>query len=33
LISQIKTNPDRQALKVVMIVHGGALERARALDL
>jgi DNA-binding response OmpR family regulator len=33
LISQIKTSPDRQAVKVVMIVHGGAMERARALDL
>jgi S1-C subfamily serine protease/DNA-binding NarL/FixJ family response regulator len=31
LISQIKANP--QTLKIVMIVHGGALERARALDL
>jgi S1-C subfamily serine protease len=31
LISQIKTTP--QTLKIVMIVHGGALERARALDL
>jgi len=33
LISQIKTSPDLPILKVVMIVHGGALERARALDL
>ena len=33
LISQIKTGPDPRTLKVVMIVHGGALERARALDL
>ena len=33
LISQIKAGPDLQALKIVMIVHGGALERARALDL
>ncbi|MFY9584423.1 MAG: trypsin-like peptidase domain-containing protein [Candidatus Acidiferrales bacterium] len=33
LISQIKTSPDPRALKIVMIVHGGALERARALDL
>ncbi|HEV3480705.1 MAG TPA: hypothetical protein VGR97_00100, partial [Candidatus Acidoferrales bacterium] len=31
LISQIKANP--QTLKIVVIVHGGALERARALDL
>jgi DNA-binding response OmpR family regulator len=31
LISQIKANP--QTLKIVMIVHGGSLERARALDL
>ncbi len=33
VISQIKTSPDPQTLKIVMIVHGGALERARALDL
>jgi S1-C subfamily serine protease len=33
LISQIKTGPDSQTLKIVMIVHGGALERARALEL
>src|SRR5258707_9004273 len=33
LISQIKAGPDQRALKIVMIVHGGALERARALDL
>jgi S1-C subfamily serine protease len=31
LISQIKANP--QTLKIVMVVHGGSLERARALDL
>ncbi|HEY6443727.1 MAG TPA: trypsin-like peptidase domain-containing protein [Candidatus Acidoferrales bacterium] len=31
LISQIKANP--HTLRIVMIVHGGALERARALDL
>ncbi len=31
LISQIKANP--QTLKIVMVVHGGALARARALDL
>src|SRR6202163_4252847 len=33
LISQIKASPDPRTLKIVMIVHGGALERARALDL
>ena len=33
LISQIKAAPDPRTLKIVMIVHGGALERARALDL
>jgi S1-C subfamily serine protease len=33
LISQIKAGPDPRTLKIVMIVHGGALERARALDL
>ena len=34
LITQLKSQPDTQpSLKVVMIVHGGALERARALDL
>ncbi len=33
LISQIKAGPDPRNLKIVMIVHGGALERARALDL
>jgi S1-C subfamily serine protease len=33
VISQIKASPDLQTLKIVMIVHGGALERARALDL
>jgi S1-C subfamily serine protease len=33
LISQIKAGPDHPTLKIVMIVHGGALERARALDL
>jgi S1-C subfamily serine protease len=33
LISQIKAGPDSRTLKIVMIVHGGALERARALDL
>ena len=33
LISQIKAGPDPRTLKIVMIVHGGAFERARALDL
>jgi S1-C subfamily serine protease len=33
LISQIKAGPNPRTLKIVMIVHGGALERARALDL
>ena len=33
LISQIKAGPDPRSLKIVMIVHGGALERARGLDL
>jgi DNA-binding response OmpR family regulator len=33
LISQIKARPDPRTLRIVMIVHGGALERARALDL
>jgi S1-C subfamily serine protease/DNA-binding NarL/FixJ family response regulator len=33
LISQIKAGPDPRSLKIVMIVHGDALERARALDL
>ncbi len=33
LISQIKAGPDPGTLKIVMIVQGGALERARGLDL
>src|SRR5689334_20669744 len=34
LITQIKSQPDTvPTIKVVMIVHGGASERARALDL
>jgi S1-C subfamily serine protease/DNA-binding NarL/FixJ family response regulator len=33
VISQIKASPDPRTLKTVMIVHGGALERARGLDL
>jgi len=33
LISQLKAGADQRTLKIVMIVHGGALERARGLDL
>lgn len=34
IITQLKSQPDTgSSLKVLMIVHGGALERARALDL
>src|SRR3981081_2774541 len=33
LISQIKASPDARTPRIVMIVHGGALERARGLDL
>jgi S1-C subfamily serine protease/CheY-like chemotaxis protein len=33
VISQIKAGPDPLTLKIVTIVHGGALERARALEL
>jgi DNA-binding response OmpR family regulator len=33
LISQIKASSHLQALKIVMIVHGDTLERARGLDL
>ncbi|MCU1271939.1 MAG: hypothetical protein JWN74_3233 [Acidobacteriaceae bacterium] len=33
LISQIKASPGPRTLKIVMIVHDGALERARGLDL
>jgi DNA-binding response OmpR family regulator len=33
VISQIKASPDLPTLRIVMLVHGGALERARALDL
>src|SRR5947199_10542549 len=34
LITQLKSRPGTESpLKIVMIVHGGALERARALDL
>jgi S1-C subfamily serine protease/DNA-binding response OmpR family regulator len=33
LITQLKSRADTKPLKIVMVVHGGALERARALDL
>src|SRR5216683_3534787 len=33
VISQIKASPDPRTIRILMIVHGGALERARALDL
>jgi S1-C subfamily serine protease len=33
VVSQIKASPDLPTLRIVMLVHGGALERARALDL
>ncbi len=33
LISQLKARPDTRPLKILMVVQGGALERARALDL
>src|SRR5258707_92526 len=33
LISQIRASSDPRTSKVVLIVHGGSLERARALDL
>jgi DNA-binding response OmpR family regulator len=33
LISQIKASPGLRTLKIVVIAHGGALERARGLDL
>jgi len=33
LITQIKASPDPRTLRIVMIVQGGALERARGLDL
>jgi S1-C subfamily serine protease len=33
LITQLKSRADTRPLKIVMVVHGGALERARALDL
>jgi len=33
IISQVKASPGPRAPRIVMVVHGGALERARALDL
>jgi S1-C subfamily serine protease/DNA-binding response OmpR family regulator len=33
LITSLKSRPDTRPVKIVMIVQGGALERARALDL
>jgi S1-C subfamily serine protease len=33
VITQIKASPYPRSLRIVMIVHGGALERARGLDL
>ena len=33
VISQIKASPGPRTPRIVMVVHGGALERARALDL
>src|ERR1700694_1855543 len=33
VISQMKASPDALTPRIVMIVHGGALERARGLDL
>jgi S1-C subfamily serine protease len=33
IISQIKASPGPRTPRIVMVVHGGALERARALDL
>jgi DNA-binding response OmpR family regulator len=33
VMSQVKAGPHPRTLKMVMIVHGDALERARALDL
>ena len=33
VISQIKASPDPRTPRIVMVVHGGALERARGLDL
>ena len=33
LISQLNSRPDTRPLKIMMVIQGGALERARALDL
>ena len=33
LISQLKSRPDTRPVKILMVIQGGALERARALDL
>jgi S1-C subfamily serine protease/DNA-binding response OmpR family regulator len=33
LITQLKSRPDTRPLKIVMVIHGGAMERSRALDL
>ena len=33
LITQLKSRPDTRPLKILIVIHGGALERARALDL
>src|SRR5262249_55612396 len=33
IITQLNATKSSQVLRIVMIVHGGALERARALDL
>jgi S1-C subfamily serine protease len=33
LMTQLKTRPDTRTLKIIMVVPGGPLERARALDL
>jgi len=33
LMTQLKSRPDTHALKIIMVVPGGPLERARALDL
>ena len=33
LITQLKSRADTKPLKIVMVIHGAALERARALDL
>src|SRR5260370_34498224 len=33
IITQIKSREQTKSIRVLMVVHGGALERARALDL